>query len=187
MKYLLIILLLCFLIVSSQAQDTDTIDSVKAQHTDSLGSDKAEKVYIPKRALIYSLIIPGGGQIYNRKYWKLPIVYGGYIGTISSIKFNRKEYDRFNTAYKQRLANIPDPFIGILRTADDIRQIRDGYRANLELSYFGLGLVYLLVAADSYVDAHLNSMDLDENLHIGLVSPEPGDAHSMGVGIVYRG
>ncbi|MBK8955605.1 MAG: hypothetical protein IPM34_08620 [Saprospiraceae bacterium] len=127
----------------------------------------------PGKALTYSLLLPGAGQVYNKKYWKLPIVYAGLGSMIYFIQFNSKEFNRYDKALRERVDHPMDPqdeFVGVL-SVSGIDSYRKFYDRNLQLSYIGLGIVYLLTGIDAYVDAHLSEFDVSEDLSIQL-NPE---------------
>jgi len=116
-----------------------------------------------RKAAFYSFGMPGLGQIYNRKYWKLPIVYG-VIGT--SLYFtisNGKEMTRYNNALFLRLRDEPDEFAGILSEAQIISS-RNFYRKNFELSAVLTALFHGLNIIDAVVDAHLFQFDISDDL-----------------------
>ncbi|MBK9107984.1 MAG: hypothetical protein IPM92_06265 [Saprospiraceae bacterium] len=122
----------------------------------------------PGKALAYSLLLPGAGQVYNKKYWKLPIVYAGFGSMIYFISFNSTEFNRYDRALRERIDNPSDPqdeFVGIL-SLTGIDSYRKFYDRNLQLSYIGLGIVYLLTGIDAYVDAHLNQFDVSKDLSL---------------------
>ncbi len=117
----------------------------------------------PQRAALYGLI-PGGGQIYNRRYWKLPIVYGAIGGLYYVAQINATEYRRFKTAYQKELLGEDHEFSALNLPASVLRNNRDVYRKNLEESYIFMSLTYLLSIAEAYVDAHLRNFDINEDL-----------------------
>ncbi|MBP7184660.1 MAG: hypothetical protein KBA06_04050 [Saprospiraceae bacterium] len=150
-------------------------DSVKiTQATDSVRIHKKSNLKIfnwvtsnypsPKKAVIFSLILPGAGQIYNKKYWKLPLVYGAGFGLAYAINFNYKNYHIFKNAYSQRVNDCNcDNYIGIYSDSS-LKIIRDAYRKNLELSYIGSFISYLIIATDAFVDAHLKNFNVNDDL-----------------------
>ena len=123
----------------------------------------------PKRAALYGLI-PGGGQIYNRRYWKLPIVYGAIGGLYYNASLNQKEYRRFRNAYQSELQGNPHEFSNLNLPANVLKNYRDLYRKNMEESYIFMSLTYLLSIAEAYVDAHLRNFDINEDLS-GRIRP----------------
>jgi hypothetical protein len=120
----------------------------------------------PKKAT-YMAFVPGLGQIYNKKYWKLPIVYGGFVALIYSVGFYQTQYDQLKQAVLDRQAKIPlsDPTLEPLDLANLI-SFRDFYRENRDLSWIGIGGLYALQIIDAAVDAHLQEFDVSENLSL---------------------
>lgn len=120
----------------------------------------------PKKATMMAFV-PGMGQIYNKKYWKLPIVYGGFAALIYSVGFYQTQYDQLKQAVLDRNAKKPlsDPTLEPLDLANLI-SFRDFYRENRDLSWIGMGGLYALQIIDAAVDAHLQEFDVSENLSI---------------------
>ncbi len=117
----------------------------------------------PKTATYLSLF-PGLGQIYNKKYWKLPIVYAGF-GVIGYFAFdNRNYYLQYKEAYTCKINEGDDCENPLAQnyTAQNLQTIRDGYRRNMELSFIVMGLWYILQMLDATVDAHLYYWEIDE-------------------------
>ncbi len=142
----------------------------------------------PMKAGGMSLVIPGSGQVYNGRWWKVPLIYGALGGMVYAIVWNTDQYNRFQTAYQLKLDDQPHEFSGT--TFDNpqaLRSIRDTYDKNRQLSYVGFVLVYLLNGIEAFVDAHLQNFDISEDLSLRL-KPQLGiDALSLqpvwGVGI----
>jgi hypothetical protein len=118
----------------------------------------------PKKAT-YLALVPGLGQIYNKKYWKLPIVYGGFAALIYSVSFYQNEYDLVRQAVLDKNAGRPisDPTLEPLDIANLV-SLRDFYRESRDLSWIGIGGLYALQIIDAAVDAHLQEFDVSENL-----------------------
>ncbi len=119
----------------------------------------------PSKAAFYSAILPGLGQVYNKKYWKVPIVYGA-IGTSLYFYFdNNKKYHSYRDAYKRRLAGLPDNEYGYL---DDSRliQAQRFYQRNRDLSLLVTIGFYVLNIVDANVDAHLIQFNVNDNLSV---------------------
>jgi Family of unknown function (DUF5683) len=117
--------------------------------------------------------VPGLGQVYNKKYWKLPIVYGTMSTMVYFISVNRSNYKAFAQDYRDRLDEDPETIDrwtkqGITLSTESIRSIRDGYHKRTEQSYIGLVFSYLLTGVDAYVDAHLLRFDVSDDLSIQL-------------------
>lgn len=124
----------------------------------------------PKTATYLSLI-PGMGQIYNKKYWKLPIVYAGF-GIIGYFAFdNRKYYQIYKDAYACSVnegEECEDP-LATKYTDAQLQSIRDGYRRNMELSFIVMAAWYLLQLLDATVDAHLYYWEIDETTSLKVL------------------
>lgn len=119
------------------------------------------------RAALMSAILPGAGQVYNKSYWKVPILYGGVAALIYFINFNQTNYKTFKTAYiyrSDRDTNTVDEFPNY--TNDDLLVRRDYYRRNRDLCYIVTGVVYVLNIIDAYVDAHLKDFDVSDDLSL---------------------
>ncbi len=133
---------------------------------DTLAQTKTPKKVFsphPQRAALYALI-PGGGQVYNRRYWKLPIVYGALGGLYYYASFNQSEYRRFKTAYQKELLGEEHEFSSLNLPASVLLNIRNEYRKTMEEGYIFMSLAYLLSIAEAYVDAHLRNFDINEDL-----------------------
>tara|TARA_R110002012_G_scaffold319389_2_gene539712 strand:- start:101867 stop:102469 length:603 start_codon:yes stop_codon:yes gene_type:complete len=120
----------------------------------------------PARAAFYSAILPGLGQAYNKKYWKIPIVYAGLgIGMYFYLD-NNKEYKRYRSAYKRRLAGFTDDeFYGTIND-DGLREAQKTLSRNRELSLLVTIGLYALNIIDANVDAHLLQYNVDDNLSL---------------------
>ncbi|MBS4062145.1 MAG: hypothetical protein KG029_17240 [Bacteroidetes bacterium] len=132
------------------------------------------KLHSPHKASLYSAVLPGLGQAYNQKYWKIPIVYAG-IGTISYLAItNRNEY-RLAKEAQVYVSNgeeypIENKYVGKYSSTDLIT-IRDYYRRNTEVSWIFLGLWYILNIVDATVDAHFFNYDISDEISLQL---QPG-------------
>lgn len=127
----------------------------------------------PTWAAFYSAVIPGLGQLYNQKYWKIPIVYGGLITSIYFIDFNSDLYHTYQDAYIARVDEDSTTIDNFPFYSDaNIKELRDYYRRNLELSYIATGVVYLLNIVDATVDAHLFEFDVSDDLGM-MIEPAP--------------
>ncbi len=133
-----------------------------------------------KRAMWLAIVIPGAGQIYNRKYWKLPIVYGGFLGCLYAIRWNNQMYNDYSQAYMDIMDNDPNTqsyneFLHLGNTItpentqryqDLFRRRKDYYRKYRDLSVFILIGVYALSVIDAYVDASLSEFDISKDLSL---------------------
>ena len=151
------------------------------------GSDSTEvKVHSAKKATYWALL-PGAGQIYNKKYWKLPIVYAGFGVTAYFAITNRNEYLIYNEAYTCSVLEGDDCTNELVDKyeTDELKSIKDYYRRNMELSFIVMGAWYILQILDASVDAHLYYWEVNEDLSVGIepvtqpiipVMKQPGQA-----------
>jgi hypothetical protein len=119
----------------------------------------------PSKAAFYSAILPGLGQAYNKKYWKIPIVYGAMGTSIYFYVDNNKKYHRYRDAYKRRLAGFTDDEFEYLDNSRLI-QAQRFYQRNRDLSLLVTGLFYVLNIIDANVDAHLMQFNVNDNLSL---------------------
>ena len=138
----------------------------------------------PKRALWLALVLPGAGQIYNRKYWKLPIFCGGFVGCAYALRWNNMMYRDYSQAYLDIMDNDPttesyNKFLHLGSTItsenadkwkDVFRKRKDRYRRWRDMSVFVMIGIYGLSVVDAYVDASLSQFDISPNLSL-RVSP----------------
>ena len=157
----------------------------------------------PQRALWLALVLPGAGQIYNRKYWKLPIIYGGFIGCVYALTWNNMMYKDYSQAYLDIMDSDPNTasynkflHLGMqINSSNEERykQIfksrKDKYRRWRDMSFFVMIGVYALSVIDAYVDAELSAFDISKDLSLKVepaVIPNysggnPLQAQSLGV------
>ena len=145
--------------------------------------NEVPKVWKPdvERATWLALVIPGGGQIYNRKYWKLPIVYGGFVGCMYAYNWNGQMYKDYRQAYLDIMDSDPntDSFKDFFRPGYDFernkeylktvfKKRKDKYRRWRDMSIFSFIGVYALSVIDAYVDAQLSSFDISEDINLSI-------------------
>lgn len=124
----------------------------------------------PRRAALYSAVFPGLGQIYNRKYWKLPIIYAGAAAVVYAFNFNDREYQKFREAYILR-RNGDNTTSSLANLYPDINQLsnaRDFYRYYRDFSVILGILLYGMQLADAAVDAHLSTFSVKDDLKVTL-------------------
>lgn len=188
------------LAVSVQTRAAVVADSVVTVQSDTLKTDTTAKTLViadstkrvkpkrdwatwrpnAKRAMWLAIVLPGAGQIYNRKYWKLPIVYGGFIGCLYAMRWNNQMYTDYSQAYMDLMDNDPttesyNQFLHLGAEITDSNKSRyeslfkkrkDYYRRYRDLSIFCLIGVYALSVIDAYVDASLSEFDISEDLSL---------------------
>ena len=175
--------------------------TVNAQHlqgdTLHIESLKHERVVSPKKAAMLSAVLPGLGQIYNRKYWKLPILYGGIGLMVYGLSWNNKTYIEYRNAYvdwSYEMDGVPNNqrYLDILSIdtqasllngdidedwfLEQLENKKDSYRRDRDLLIFGSIALYVLNILDASVDAHLSDFDISEELSM-KIEPSILDVH----------
>jgi hypothetical protein len=154
------VLVFCFLPAFCQEKDTLIIMAEK----DSIFLAK----HSPKKASIYSAVLPGLGQIYNHKYWKVPIVYAGFGGFIYGVAYNSGKYQFYKEKYKYMLDNNLSEWEGItIRQAEVYKDFHKRWR---DLFSIGTAGFYVLQILDATVDAHLINYDISEDIAL-IIEP----------------
>lgn len=165
------------------AADSSNMDGILVR--DSLTVKKKKRDWATwrpsaKRAMWLAIVIPGAGQIYNRKYWKLPIVYGGFLGCIYAMRWNNQMYRDYSQAYMDIMDDDPNTqsynqflHLGTTITSENteryqslFKKRKDYYRKYRDLSIFCLIGVYALSVIDAYVDASLSEFDISKDLSL---------------------
>ena len=131
----------------------------------------------PTKATWMALVFPGGGQIYNKKYWKLPIFYAGFAGCAYALTWNNRMYKDYSAAYKDAVNNnwtaksitelIPARYLertSASQVTDLLKRRKDTYRRYRDISVFAFIAVYALSVIDAYVDAELSNFDISPDL-----------------------
>ena len=135
----------------------------------------------PIRAMWLGLVLPGAGQFYNRKYWKLPIVYGGFLGCVYALTWNGQMFSDYSQAYLDIMDSDPStksyekmlpPNYSIEGKEERFKSIfkskKDTFRRFRDLSIFSFAGVYLLSVIDAYVDAELSTFDISHDLSLEI-------------------
>lgn len=140
----------------------------RAQYAD--GFDIPDSTYRalhkPNKATFMSSLVPGLGQYYNQKYWKIPIIYGGFTGLIYYASYNNFVYKKYRREYKW--ATDPDPNIQKKSKypAANTERLKDTWRRYRDICFIGIGALYLLQVIDANVDAHFFDFTIDKDLSI---------------------
>lgn len=158
---LLLVGLLLFFSMGSSIALAQTPDStaVELEEFSSLPKD-------PRRATILSAILPGAGQVYNEKAWKVPIIYGGFLTDIYFINFNNKRYKIFKDALLQFDNDEQNAFPNLNR--DALSRNVNYWRKNRDLCYLLLVGIYALNIVDANVDAHLSGFNVSDDLSLNV-------------------
>ena len=193
------------------------MDSVTVASQDSLPAEKPQPTLIkgekekpkptleiektwkpdPKKAMWMAIVIPGGGQIYNRKYWKLPIVYGGIMGCLYAYNWNNQMYSDYRQAFLDIMDADPNSksYETFFPSGYDFqsneeylkelfKKRKNRYRRWRDLSVFACVGVYLVSIVDAYVDAHLSSFDISEDINLSIhpdVQPSGANGNYYGL------
>lgn len=192
------ILLLCSIASSSQEREPVALlrDSAMPVAVKKLSRyDSAMQAHSPRKAAIKSAMLPGLGQIYNKKYWKLPLVYGA-LGTCGGIfAYNVKWYKKTRFAYtvlfNKDTASFSkvDPKLKFLVTSnrlDDLRYYRNSYRRDVDYSALFFLIFWGLNVVDATVDAHLKSFDVSPDLSLRIKPGYSEIANTNGISLVLK-
>ena len=145
--------------------------AVKAAKADTI------KAHSPKKAALLSAILPGAGQIYNKKYWKVGVLAAGTGALIYSYSFSHSYYKSFKNELikrQQGKTELLDPDLDRYTDAN-LFELQDYYRRNAELSVIGMALLYAINIIDATVDAHLFEFNVDKDLSFKIY---PGNLNS---------
>ena len=175
--------LLCVLLVSiaslAMAQEETPQDSLRVIDSvyvsggpDTVLLKSYATRYDPRKALLYAAVLPGMGQIYNKKYWKLPLVYGGFGALAYGVNFYQQGFLRYK---RELFTNLELGLIkdGDIRTGDtfttaNYRRIVDLYKRQRDFMLILMAGMYLLQIVDAHVDAHLKEFDVNPELKVSL-------------------
>ena len=190
-KYIFAFILFCIVIPFSSAQQTDGFsvlpDTVPiVDQTESLVKVKKKGSIFkgrPGKAALYSLILPGAGQIYNKSYFRVPFIYAA-VGAVGYIMIdNTHKYKCFRDAYIAKIdgepLNLSDRCIKkggtLIQVADasTLRLARDQYNKNRQTAILGFALVWIANSIDAYVNAHLKAFDIDDDLSSRTIRINP--------------
>lgn len=185
----------------SNMQQLDMLEApvdtaILAMKTDSMQrtAPLPKQRFIPNsnKALWLAMVFPGAGQIYNRKYWKLPIVYGGFVGCAYALNWNNKMYKDYSQAYLDIMDDDPNtksfqdflpPNYDISGEEERFKEIfkkrKDAYRRQRDLSIFCIIGVYLLSIIDAYVDAELSDFDITKDIGLKVEPAVFNDSKNM--------
>ena len=183
-------------VVVQAVQTTDSITSVVVEKAKKLRPKRDWNTWKPnpQRALWLALVIPGAGQIYNRKFWKLPIIYGGFMGCIYALTWNNMMYKDYSQAYLDLMDDDPgtasyNKFLHLgkqIQTKADeerykkiFKSRKDKYRRWRDMSFFVMLGVYAFSVIDAYVDAELSQFDISKDLSL-TVEPTVMPNHNGG-------
>jgi len=147
----------------------DTIPQLPAP---AISNETDKELHSAHKATIYSLVLPGLGQAYNKKYWKIPVIYAGFGALTYSFIINKNEMDKFTDAYKYVTNNDSFPtdneYIIRYPDPDDLLRGREFYRRRVELTVIFSAAWYLLNVIDAAVDAHFFDYNISDDLTLRI-------------------
>lgn len=169
----------CFLMLGRMGYSVplDSLSQVKKETVKAL---KLPYKIVPRQATLKSLMIPGWGQLYNRQYWKLPLVAGAFISLGMIANYNQVRYTKYRDYYYVVSPHADDPTYvppatvavpyedGVTRDLDvnQLKRINDGFRRNRDYTYIGMALAWALNVVDANVSAHLKTFDVSDDLSL---------------------
>lgn len=186
----------CPVVAQQESLLTDTQEKISLEDSVTIDSTSLSKALAPKalrkkrdwstwkpntkRAMWLALVLPGAGQIYNRKYWKLPIIYGGFVGCAYAMSWNNQMYHDYSQAYMDIMDDDPNTesynqFLHLGAKIDDsnmerykeiFRKRKDRYRRWRDMSMFVFIGIYAFSVIDAYVDASLSEFDISDDLSL---------------------
>lgn len=184
--------------VVPEARDTIIMEGpeetvILEEKPDTVAIRSYAKRFSPRKAILYAAILPGLGQVYNKKYWKLPLVYGGFY----FIGYYINQYNKLYTEYKGYLfynlenglssANAENPDIGL--TTSQLRTIVDKSRRERDFMIILMGGMYILQMVDAHVDAHLKEFDVNPRLQVSIeptLQENAWTGRTTGVALIFR-
>jgi hypothetical protein len=180
-KHILIVFFVLFASVNYGQEEnpsTPEVDSLKTDLKaeglvviDSLVKKKrAINPLAPSKAAFYSVVLPGLGQVYNKRYWKVPIVWGAIGAGIYGYTFYDNSYKKLRTAFKRRKAGflIDDPDIAETVTDDQLERLQNDRQNDRDLTLLITIMLYALNVVDANVDAHLKQFNIDDDLSFDM-------------------
>ena len=165
-------------------------------HNAQLHDQKSPLEHSPKKATILSAVIPGAGQIYNKSYWKVPVIYAGFAGLTYVASVNngfyhdyKRVYDDYQKYYQTEINNNRTPVTDTLLlvrnkhnlSVHNVKAGRDFYRRRRDLTLIGIGSLYIINIIEAYVDAHMFSFDISDDLSVSY-KPYMYYTHSLQTG-----
>ena len=195
-----ILLFFLFITVKVWAQDKTTVPDTtlfvkKSELTENKKDSVVKTPHSPRKATIRSAIIPGWGQIYNKKYWKLPLVYGALGTTVGIFSYNVKWYNRTRYAYKIAYQiqttgvttgqeSVYKELVPLLTQPEALKQYRNEFRQNVDYSVLFFLLAWGLNVVDATVDGHLKDFDVSEDLSIKINPGYSPMANTTGLSLI---
>lgn len=195
-KQLITLIFIVIFSAFAKAQQDDPQDIIIVEEVESVIAKEEYDPLRPAKAAFYAAALPGLGQVYNKDYWKLPLVYGALGSTVYGAIFNANQSERFRDAFKERLAGQVDEFSEVdengnitnIFSNDALINAQDDLRRKRDLFILISAGVYILQILEANVDAHLSQYDVDDNLTVApdVFIDEQLTRMSYGVKLTYR-
>lgn len=207
-KYFILIAGVCLLACRGQVAVAQQDSLVLVTGLEQVPVESYEQsVHSPHKASLFAAILPGMGQVYNQKYWKLPLVYGGIAGIGYAIHFNSKYYKRYRSAYRDFIIRDPNnmsyvQFIPPGLTLEDVHgknaswfqnalnNKKNYYKRYRDLSYIGMAVLYVAQIIDATVDAHFFDFDISDDLSLriapAVTSGPMGNDYPLGMQLQFN-
>lgn len=188
----ILFLFLLFFVFAANGQTLDSISNKKIKAKKVFTSNtNAYNPLSPSKAAFYSAIFPGMGQIYNKKYWKAPIVWGALAVPTYFYLDNNREYKRFRTAFKLRKAGLQDEFTldngTEIASLETLERAQEQLRQNRDLSILSGIIIYILQIVEASVNAHLLQFNTDDMLTLRpVIIQDQFRIESPSVGLTLR-
>ncbi|MDG1041131.1 MAG: DUF5683 domain-containing protein [Polaribacter sp.] len=167
LKKILFLLTVLISISISAQKDSTQVDDIKIKEKIKTNSNYFNPLS-PSKAAFYAAILPGGGQIYNKKYWKAPIVWGAMGTSIYLYLDNNNEYDRYRTAFKMREAGLQDEFTNndgsLTISRNGLISAQKTLKNNRDLALLSTVIFYVLQIVEASVNAHLLQFNTNDNV-----------------------
>ena len=188
--FYLILLLLPGHFSMAQLAEKKTTDSVAVQKIADTNNKKNSLAFDPRKATFRSAVLPGWGQIYNKKYWKLPLVYGALGITAGVFVYNIKTYKILKQAYAYKVSGDVDLIAKIdpnyqKYSIDALRVGRNGYRQNVDYSVLFFIIFWGVNVIDATVDAQLKGFDVNDNISMNFNPGHSSMANTTGLSLVF--
>jgi hypothetical protein len=158
-------------------------EPARSQQPDTVAADTVIRNHNPRMAVLFSALVPGMGQVYNQKYWKVPIIYGAGGAFAYFVGFNQLKYKKFRDAVASGTQDEVVLIDGRYIPSENLERGRDYYRRYRDISVLGLGAIYLLNIIDAMIDANFFYYDVSDDLSMQLqpvMINMPGTTASLG-------
>lgn len=180
-------LLWCLSTSTLFAQTSPASDSTTIRWEGKWSTPKERFQPVPKKAILYSAILPGLGQVYNRQYWKVPIIYAGMAAAFIAYDFNNSRYQQYKKAYIARIDNNPsttDEFVGLYTDAN-LKTLQDSYKRFADMTILFTAVGFAIQSLDALTAAHLKNFDVSKDISFRF-SPTVLPNGQIGIAMIFK-